>query len=66
MTKVLFLCVHNSARSQMAEAWLNALCATGCACLVVLGRRMRHWVWAEWPMVGGNWTPPPWWRCWTK
>jgi arsenate reductase len=23
---VLFICVHNSARSQMAEAWLNQLC----------------------------------------
>jgi arsenate reductase (thioredoxin) len=23
---VLFICVHNSARSQMAEAWLNRLC----------------------------------------
>jgi arsenate reductase len=23
---VLFICVHNSARSQMAEAWLNAVC----------------------------------------
>ena len=23
---VLFICVHNSGRSQMAEAWLNALC----------------------------------------
>jgi len=24
-SKVLFICVHNSARSQMAETWLNAL-----------------------------------------
>lgn len=24
--KALFICVHNSARSQMAEAWLNLLC----------------------------------------
>jgi arsenate reductase len=24
--KALFICVHNSARSQMAEAWLNFLC----------------------------------------
>jgi len=24
--KVLFICVHNSVRSQMAEAWLNLLC----------------------------------------
>ena len=24
--KVLFVCVHNSARSQMGEAWLNYIC----------------------------------------
>ncbi len=24
--RVLFVCIHNSARSQMAEAWLNKLC----------------------------------------
>src|SRR4026208_915827 len=24
--RVLFICVHNSARSQMAEAWLNTIC----------------------------------------
>jgi arsenate reductase len=24
--KVLFICVHNSARSQIAEAWLNHIC----------------------------------------
>jgi len=23
---VLFICIHNSARSQMAEAWLNEIC----------------------------------------
>jgi len=24
--KILFVCIHNSARSQMAETWLNKLC----------------------------------------
>ena len=24
--RMLFICIHNSARSQMAEAWLNHLC----------------------------------------
>jgi arsenate reductase len=24
--RVLFICIHNSARSQMAEAWLNRIC----------------------------------------
>ena len=26
MKRVLFICIHNSARSQMAEAWLNRIC----------------------------------------
>jgi arsenate reductase len=25
-TNVLFICIHNGARSQMAEAWLNQIC----------------------------------------
>ena len=25
-SNVLFVCIHNSARSQMAEAWLNQIC----------------------------------------
>ena len=25
--RVLFVCIHNSARSQMAEAWLNHICS---------------------------------------
>lgn len=25
--KILFVCIHNSARSQMAEAWVNHLCS---------------------------------------
>jgi len=29
-TKILFVCVHNSARSQMAAAWLNHLCGREC------------------------------------
>jgi arsenate reductase len=27
--KILFICVHNSARSQMAEAWFNKVCRDG-------------------------------------
>jgi arsenate reductase len=26
-SNVLFICIHNSARSQMAEAWLNHICS---------------------------------------
>lgn len=25
--RILFICIHNSARSQMAEAWMNQFCA---------------------------------------
>jgi arsenate reductase (thioredoxin) len=28
MTSILFVCVHNSARSQMAEAWTRHLCGS--------------------------------------
>ena len=30
-TRVLFVCVHNAARSQMAEAWLHRLAGDRCA-----------------------------------
>ena len=28
--RILFVCIHNSARSQMAEAFMNELCADDC------------------------------------
>ena len=31
MNTVLFVCIHNSARSQMAAAWLNRLCRGECS-----------------------------------
>jgi arsenate reductase len=37
MTKVLFACVHNAGRSQMAAAWFNALADAGKATAVSAG-----------------------------
>src|SRR6266567_4736751 len=40
--KVLFICVHNSARSQMAEAFLNKSSAERCPIFPGVTRRL-HW-----------------------
>jgi protein-tyrosine-phosphatase len=40
---VLFLCTHNSARSQMAEGWLRHLVGDHYAALVISGSFEGDW-----------------------
>ena len=53
MQTVIFACVHNAGRSQMAAAFLDQMANPALARAISAGTRPAalgsHWVWLKWP-----------------